>query len=275
VEQRSSGGVAHAVSDGIARVASAPAVLAGTLALTFLFSLSLSQPLNESFVLFEQYLAVLALSPFGLVFAPQATLWLIVWSFLAGGILDRLARNRPTRGRGFFGACGAHLPALLRLAVIEWLVLLATARAGLGRSAGFAQTIVALIAGLLFLYARVRLVVEDRRSAIGALLAGGRFIRRNPATVPIFLTFTAAVWVGSRLWARLGPALDRRALLPVAGSELIVALMLFMVFASWASAIALFETRLAHASYTAAPPLEWPESPAAEAITNLSAASNP
>jgi hypothetical protein len=33
-----------------------------------------------------------------------------------------------------------------------------------------------------------------------------------------------------------------------------------------ASAVALFQDRLAHAGYTAAPPLTWPESPAAEAI---------
>ena len=40
---------------------------------------------------------------------------------------------------------------------------------------------IALAVGLACcLYARVRLVVEDRRSALGALLAGGRFIRRNP-----------------------------------------------------------------------------------------------
>jgi hypothetical protein len=292
VEQRPSGGVAHAVSDGIARVASAPAILAGTLALTFLFSLSLSQPLIEPFVLFEQYLAILWLSPLSISLGPSQTiLWLVVWSFLAGGILDRYARNRPTRGRGFFGACGAHFPALLRLAVIEWLVLFAAARAGLDRYTGLAPTVVALAFGLLFLYARVRLVVEDRRSAIGAVLAGGRFIRRNPAAVPIFLVFAAAVWGGNWVWATLGPVLeeppllpfgvrlgpvsDGPSLLPYAACELIVATILFLVFASWASAIALFQARLAHASYTAGPPLEWPESPAAEAITNLSSSSNP
>jgi hypothetical protein len=37
-----------------------------------------------------------------------------------------------------------------------------------------------------------------------------------------------------------------------------------------ASGIALFQSRLAHAGYTAAPPQEWPESPAAEAIVNAS-----
>jgi hypothetical protein len=35
-----------------------------------------------------------------------------------------------------------------------------------------------------------------------------------------------------------------------------------------ASATVFFQSRLAHAGYTAAPPLQWPESPAAEAIAN-------
>jgi hypothetical protein len=47
------------------------------------------------------------------------------------------------------------------------------------------------------------------------------------------------------------------------------------VFVSWASAAALFQGRLAHASYTAGPRLEWPESPAAEAISNLSRSAIP
>src|SRR5258708_27882479 len=41
--------------------------------------------------------------------------WLVLSSFLSGGVLDRFATNPPTRGRGFFGACGAHLPPLPRL----------------------------------------------------------------------------------------------------------------------------------------------------------------
>jgi hypothetical protein len=36
----------------------------------------------------------------------------------------------------------------------------------------------------------------------------------------------------------------------------------------YASGVALFQLRLAHAGYTAAPRIEWPESPAAEAIAN-------
>ena len=37
----------------------------------------------------------------------------------------------------------------------------------------------------------------------------------------------------------------------------------------YASQIAYFQGTLAHAAYTAAPALEWPDSPAAEAIGNL------
>ena len=273
--ERSSGGVAHAVTDGLARVASAPAVLAGTLVVTLLFSLS--PTVWGQFVVIDQYVAVLLLSPFGSVFyqsQASGAAWLVLWSFLAGGILDRYARNRPTRGRGFFGACGGHLPAMLRLGVAEWLVWLAASTVDRGSPRGYVPMIAGVAAGLVFLYARVRLVVEDRRSALGALLASVRFIRRNPAAIPMFLIFAAAAWIVNWLWG-LAPELRAGGLVPFATAELLVTLLLFVVFASWASAASLFQARLAHASYTAGPPLEWPESPAAEAITNLSASAVP
>jgi hypothetical protein len=256
------------LKDGLARVASAPAVFAGTLAVTFAFALSKS--LGALFLLFDQHMAVIHVSPFGgAMYLPQGMPlnWFVVWSFLAGGILDRYARNRPTRGRGFFGACGAHFPAILRLGVAEWLVWIAAARLDLERYPGYLALVVGLATSLVFLYARVRLVVEDRRSALGALLAGARFIGRNPAAVSVFLIFAAGIWIADRLWGRLPPPGER---VPVyIAAELLVTLLMFLVFASWASATSFFQSRLAHASYTAGPPLEWPESPAAEAITNL------
>jgi hypothetical protein len=271
-----SGAVLPAIFDGLRRAASAPAVLVGALALTFLFSVPLSRPLLLPFVVFQQYLAILPLSTIaGALYGSHGLTWLVVWSFLAGGVLDRYARNRPTRGRGFFGACGAHFPAMLRLAVAEWLVWRAMSRADLPRYLGAGAEVVLLASGLVFLYARVRLVVEDRRSALGALLAGGRFIRRNPAAVLIFLIFAAAIWMDTWLWAQVSSQLSDADPLATAAGELLVALLLFLVFASWASAAALFQSRLAHASYTAGPPLEWPESPAAEAITNLAASRLP
>ena len=39
----------------------------------------------------------------------------------------------------------------------------------------------------------------------------------------------------------------------------------------YASEVAFFQASLAHVAYTAAPAIEWPESPAAEAILNADA----
>lgn len=259
-----SGAVLPAILDGLRRAASAPVVLLGTLALTLAFSLT--PGLYPGSVILAQYTAIAPLLPFGIfLYAPYNFTWLIAWSFLGGGILDRYARNRPTRGRGFFGACGAHFPAMLRLGIVELLLFLGIRSVV---SDNLAMTLF-LAASLFLVYARVRLVVEDRRSAIGALLAGGRFIRRNAAAAGVFLFFATALWIAGLLWLRVPVDPGEWASLAFAAGEILLAAQLLLVFALWASAAALFQSRLAHAAYTAGPPIEWPESPAAEAITNL------
>lgn len=280
----------HALRDGLARAASAPAILAGILAFTAVLSLQAYRGGHWDFVVFffEQCLTIVFLSPLADSYSRSHSLGFVVqwshgpglmlvtiWSFLAGGILDRYARNRPTRGRGFFAACGAHFPAMLRLGVAEWLIWWGVSALVTTMTRGSAAMIAGLAAGLVFLYARVRLVVEDRRSAIGALLAGGRFIRRNPGAVPLFVVFATAVWIFIWLWGYVARGLVDGGWLRFATAELLLTLLLYLVFASWAAATALFQARLAHASYTAAPPLAWPESPAAEAISNLSPATTP
>ena len=52
---------------------------------------------------------------------PSPLLWLgacylLLWLFLAGGVLDRYARARPTRAHEFFAACGIYFLRFLRLA---------------------------------------------------------------------------------------------------------------------------------------------------------------
>ena len=44
--------------------------------------------------------------PLAATIAGATAAWLLIWSFLSGGIIDRLARDRPTRTSGFFAACG-------------------------------------------------------------------------------------------------------------------------------------------------------------------------
>src|SRR5262245_19084086 len=151
---------------------------------------------------------------------------------------------QPTRAFGFFGACGRHAGAMLRLAALEvllWLVVTNVVDSPAGALGGLTGV------GLFMSFARVRLVVEDRRSALGAFGAAGRFVTRNPAAVVLFMIWLVPFFLAAR-FAR--------------GAVPIVLLPFF------ASAIALFQSRLAHAGYAAAPLVEWPESPAAETIAN-------
>lgn len=223
--------------------------------------------------------------------------WLVVSSFLSGGILDRFARNRPTRGRGFFGACGAHFAAIARLGLIalaiytalfHWIhpFLFTTAYPRLTHEIAVERTAFAIRAGLyaaflglLFTvnvvvdYARIRIVVEDRRSAIGALLAGMRFVRRNVgAAAGLYLLNGILFMAALGLYALAAPGATVPAWLVLVVGETYILLRHFLKLTFYASETALFQARLAHAAYTAAPSIEWPESPAAEAIANLTPA---
>src|SRR5437762_7181443 len=57
-----------------------------------------------------------------LVVVGAASAYIGLWIFLAGGILDRYARERPTRAHGFFSACGGFFFRFLRLAAVQWVV---------------------------------------------------------------------------------------------------------------------------------------------------------
>jgi hypothetical protein len=285
VVERSDAGVARAVRDGFTRAASARAMLAGTFAATMLLSLPRALDARDVAVAHLTFLLTSWLAGFGqlpvtgraleVTVDLRGLIWgLVFWSFVSGGILDRYARNRPTRGRGFFGACGAHFPAMLRLGIIALAIDAAIYQivARLAAQRPFAHALALLlimVISVIATYARVRLVVEDRRSAIGALLAGLRFVRRNPAAIGLYLFF--AVLAAAITWmdpiVTLDP--DVPSWILAGAAEIEVVLLLLLGLSLYASGIALFQARLAHASYTAAPPIEWPESPSAEAMTNL------
>jgi hypothetical protein len=234
----------HALSDGLTRAASAPVVLAGTIAVLSWLK--------------------------GPADARNAIAGLVLWAFLSGGVLDRYARNRATRGRGFFGACGAHFLPMLRLGLVI-VVVNGLMHYALGTRVGnpsvMAIAVVLLSAvALIAVYAQIRLVVEDRRSALGAVLGAIRFIRRNPAALGVFLLFAVLLW--GAMWTMATIAPEPPGWRASAVTVFTSAVVSFLVLALYASGVALFQSRLAHASYTAAPPIAWPDSPAAEAITN-------
>jgi hypothetical protein len=222
--------------------------------------------------------------------------WLVLWSFVAGGIIDRLARARRTRSHGFFGACGMHFWRLLRLGVVAWLAygflfgyvhawIFARAYPWLTKDITLERTAFAIrIAGYLVFgvllvlcnlvldYARIRVVVEDRRSALGAILAGGRFVRRHAAgTVGLYLLNAAAFVLLVALYALLAPGTPRYGLsmwLVFGLGELYILARHYLKLLFYASETVFFQGALAHAAYTAAPALVWPDSPAAETIGN-------
>jgi hypothetical protein len=250
VAERSNAGIAHALLEGLARVATAPAVAIGMFAAVRLLELNGT----------EDWM-ILGLG------ARRTILSLMFWSFAYGGVLDRYARNRPTRGYGFFGACGRHVMPLARLSLLPLAVAYAVARFDPGF---LISTIVILAVNIVMQFARIRLVVEDRRSAIGSLAAGARFALRNPGAVAIlWIAFGLLHIAQGAAYQALSPrfAAGAPATRVVDEASAALAVCLQVLF-PYAAATVLFQSRLAHARYTAAPPAVWPESAAAEAIAN-------
>jgi hypothetical protein len=136
--------------------------------------------------------------------AAASGIYVLIWVFLSGGVIDRYAGS-PARSKGFFAAGAAYFFRFFRLALVAAIVygllfgalhpwLFTRVYPRLTRSVDLERTAFMIRAGLyvafllilaavnlVFDYAKVRAVVEDRRSIIVALAASWRFIRHNPA----------------------------------------------------------------------------------------------
>lgn len=220
--------------------------------------------------------------------------YLLAWVFLSGGILDRYARQRSTRAHGFFAASGVFFWRFLRLGLIagliywalfayvhrwllddayERLILDVSAErvAFLWRFSLYAVFGAALAAvNVVMDYAKIRLVVEDRRSVVGALSAALGFLARHPGRVlGVYAANGALFLVLIALWAGVAPGAGRAGIsmwLAFAVTQCYLLARLALKLQFMASQTALFQRSLAHAAYTAAPRPVWPESPAAETI---------
>jgi hypothetical protein len=220
--------------------------------------------------------------------------YLLIWLFLWGGILDRLARGRRIGAAAFFSACGAWFFRFLRLAVPVaaawwWLfdivhpLLFEGVYGRLTRNLTSEPTAAAIRLGLYAVFfasiglvrlvsdfARVRAVVEDRRSMVGAVLAGVRFMRRRPARVlTLYLLNGVALALVVTAWYLLAPGASSPPAVAFLLAQVYLLGRLWVRLAIMASAIAFFQAELAHAGYTAARLPVWPDSPAVEAIDHL------
>ena len=223
--------------------------------------------------------------------------YLVVWTVFSGGVLDRYARNRATRSAGFFSACGLHGSRLLRLAIIAGLAYgflfgvvhgwlfgdlyeMMTRDLTAERQAFAVRAALYLVFGLLlvgvslvFDYARVRAVVEDRRSMLGATLAGCRFVRRRPGMCAgLYLANGLVLLAVMASYALLAPGAGGTGpsiWLAFLTGQAYVTARLASKLLFYATEIAYFQSQLAHAGYVAAPAPVWPESPTAEALGRL------
>jgi hypothetical protein len=230
-----------------------------------------------------------------LVVVGAAAAYVVLWIFLEGGILDRYARDRATRAYGFFAASGVFFFRFLRLGVVQWMVYAAlfrvlhpwlfdsvfprlTHETSVERTAFFVRVGLYLVFGVvlavsttIFDYTKVRAVVEDRRSMIGAIRAANGFIARNAgAAAGLFLANFGLFVAVVLLYAIAAPGVGRSGAwvwIVFAIGQLYVAARLWVKLVFWASETALFQSRLAHAGYVARAQPTWPESPAADAIS--------
>jgi hypothetical protein len=226
--------------------------------------------------------------------ASALALYLAGWTFVAGGILDRYARQRRTRAYGFFAASGGYFFRFLRLAIMAgvfywWMFAIVhyllfdkwyadlTRNISVEREA-FAIRVVMysvfgamlLFGNMVFDYTKIRTVVEDRRSVFGALNATLRFVVRRPRQTFGLYALNGAVFIGLvALWALIAPGAGSAGASMWAGfavGQLYLLARLLLKLQFLASQTALFQANLAHAAYTAAPEPVWPDSPAAETI---------
>jgi len=233
-------------------------------------------------------------TPQATVVTAAATAYILVWVFLAGGILDRYARNRPTRAYGFFAASGVFFFRFVRLAILAaaayaalyllvhpllferfypWAIRDLTVE----RTAFVLRALLYLVFGallvpvnVLFDYAKVRAVVEDRRSMIGAMVSAARFAARRPGRVAGLYLLTGVLYLAVvALYAVFAPGASTSGWRLVGGvliGQAYLAARLWVKLTFYASEVAFFQGELAHAGYTAGPEPVWPESPAAEQL---------
>jgi hypothetical protein len=221
---------------------------------------------------------------------------LLLWIFLTGGLVDRLARARRVGTRHFFGTCGVFFFRFLRLTllagVVYWFiaspfhyvlfdgVYVWLTRDTSAERVAFAWRVICYVFWLAPLvlvnivvdYAKVRAVVEDRRSMLSAILAASRFLRKHALSAALLFVSNALILaIGFAVYLLTAPGArggDWRLLAVLAIGQGWILMRIVTRLAFLSTATALVQQSFAHADYAATPPPIWPESPAAEAIEN-------
>jgi hypothetical protein len=206
----------------------------------------------------------------------------IIRAWWTGGILHRYAQNRPMRDGAFHRACGTFFFRLLRLHLLSALILGSSLyvaewmmfhQINLGVMLGFGSLfgLGYIFCDVVLDYAKVRTVVEDRRSMVFAIAAGFRFVVRRPgAVVRLYLLNATIGFIGFGSFV-----LVNYSLVPVGLHWLLVLLIValgMVVVAGWVPLLflstqtAFFQDELAYPGYTAGSGVSPPNLPVTEVV---------
>ena len=260
--------ITPAFRDGLRRVLSSP---------TLMFLLAV-----VSFMVGTAVVARFSYKPYS-SWSEILVVYSIIRAWWTGGILHRYAQNRPMRAGAFQRACGTFFFRLLRLHLLSALILGSSLyvaewmmfhQINLGVMLGFGSLfgLGYIFCDVVLDYAKVRTVVEDRRSMVFAIAAGFRFVVRRPgAVVRLYLLNATIGFIGFGSFA-LGYYYP----VPVGLPWLLVLLLLvalgFVVVLGWVPLLflstqtAFFQDELAFPGYTAGASVSPPDSPITEVV---------
>lgn len=221
--------------------------------------------------------ALVDVSPRSMVMIASGAGFIVLLWFLTAGIVHRLAADCPIRIGGFLGTCGAFLFRMLRLGLVSTLVYAAlfgpfhewlfgsvlesvTRNMTVERSAFFVRVacyglFLGLVAmfNLLFDFAKVRLVVEDRRSIVASIAAGGRFIRNRPGLAAgVYTLNVGTLGVVLAVYAMVAPGAGGAGWGMWAGlavSQAFILARLAVKLSFWGGEISALQTELAHPGF--------------------------
>ena len=192
--------------------------------------------------------------------APYFWTWpfyLAGWSFLLGGILQALMDRRTFWKFLALTFCARYFWRLVRLLFMEVFVTgfllfsalsLATVLLSgsiLARLPVYLFLTVILMGGanIMFMYAVIRTVTEDRRSMIGSIVAAVRFVKRRIGSVVLLSLFNVGVFasgVAVSIWVVRPETIND---VPVFLSLLFIA-RLIAVLTTYAAAVSYFDEQL-------------------------------
>jgi len=183
--------------------------------------------------------------------------YLAGWIFLLGGVLDSLVHRRLSQIGVFVRSCTRYCFRFVRLLLIEvcvkgLLLLFAIALAGprldgsISAMRPFFLCLSVLLMGMttvVFTYAAIRTITEDRLSVIGATIAAARFVNRRIDSVAILSLLNVGVFaigvIVSIVFVRPQTISD----VPTFFSFLFIA-QLVTVLTSYASALSYFDEQV-------------------------------